>query len=122
MAKEKTARQILDAAMTETELEDTARQLAESLGFMTFHPQKSLRHDSRSGKTYHLTSYKGNKGFPDWVYAREGKVLFVEYKMEGKYPDPDQRKWLAALGDYGRLWRPSDLSSGVIERTLRSLL
>jgi hypothetical protein len=121
MKKEKTARQILDAAMTETELENAAREIAQTLGFMVFHPQKSLRLDPKSGKTYHLTSYKGDKGFPDWVYAKDGKVLFVEYKMEGKYPDPDQRKWLAALGDLGRLWRPGDLSSGVIEKTLRSL-
>lgn len=121
MKKEKTARQILDAAMTETELENAAREIAERLGFMVFHPQKSLRHDARSGKTYHLTSYKGDKGFPDWVYARRGKVLFVEYKMEGKYPDPDQRKWLEALGPLARLWKPSNLSSGEILDTLASL-
>lgn len=94
-------------------------EMAKTLGFMVFHPKKSLRVDQKSGKTYHLTSYQGDKGFPDWTYARNGAVLFVEYKMEGKYPDPDQRLWLNTLGPLARLWRPRNLSSGEILDTLQ---
>lgn len=120
MAKVQTARQILDKAMTETELESVVLEFAHEMGILAFHPMKSVRMN-KAGKLVHMTAYRGDKGFPDWVYARTGKVLFVEYKMEGKYPDPDQRKWLAALGDLARLWRPSNLSSGEIRETLINL-
>lgn len=111
----------LDKAMTEKELESAAMEIAKALGFMVFHPTKSVRMNTGGGKPYHLTAYRGDKGFPDWTYARKGQVLFAEYKMEGKYPDADQRKWLDALGDLGRFWRPRDLSSGEILRTLTML-
>lgn len=121
MPKAQTASQILDKAMTESQLENTVMEIAKSLKYMVFHPSKSIQRNAKSGKTYHLTAYKGDKGFPDWVYARNGKVLFVEYKMEGKYPDVDQKRWLAALSPHSRLWRPSALSSGEILETLTNL-
>lgn len=114
------ARKILDRAMSEEDLEDTVAEIAVRLGYMVFHPNKATI-KGRKGEPVWLTAYKGNKGFPDWVFARNGKVLFVEFKKEGRYPSPHQREWLRELGPLARVWRPSDLSSGEIMRTLVEL-
>lgn len=106
--------------MSEKELEDAVLAIAKTLGYRCFHPLTAIREQKGVGKRY-MTAYQGDRGFPDWVYARKGKVLFVEYKKEGRYPDPDQRAWLAELGPLARLWRPSNLSSGEILETLTSL-
>jgi VRR-NUC domain-containing protein len=60
------------------------------------------------------------KGFPDLVLARE-RVLFVELKADGKYPGPDQRRWMERLRGAGaevHVWKPRDLESGLIEELL----
>lgn len=44
-----------------------------------------------------LTPVGYKPGWPDLVLAKSGRVLFVELKGPGKYPTPDQRKWLALL-------------------------
>jgi hypothetical protein len=54
------------------------------------------------------TPQSGDPGFPDLVLTRDGIVLVVELKSaDGKFR-PGQKEWLAALGPYGRCWRPSD--------------
>lgn len=60
---------------------------------------------NRAGKW--MTAIQGHPGLPDWTIARDGWVLLVELKKERGRVRPDQRLWLAALGTYGRLWRPS---------------
>lgn len=55
-----------------------------------------------------VTPMSGDVGFPDLVISRDGWVLVVELKRNGKNPSPAQRRWLAALGAYGRCWKPSD--------------
>lgn len=119
MPKKLTAKQTLDRSMSENDLEDAAAALARTLGFMIFHPQRAQYENKKTGKRAWMTAYKGDKGFPDWVYAKTGKVLFVEFKTELGKTDEYQEKWLATLGALARLWRPSDLSSGLIEKTLR---
>ena len=57
------------------------------------------------------TPMSGHTGFPDLVLARDGDVLLVELKQDGKYPRPDQRLWLAHLGPHGCVWRPADLDT-----------
>jgi hypothetical protein len=49
----------------------------------------------------------GHRGFPDLVLARHGRVLLAELKADGGRLGPGQPEWLAALGDHGRLWRPT---------------
>jgi hypothetical protein len=50
----------------------------------------------------------GPKGKPDLTLARDGVILLAELKKEGGTLSEDQRQWLAALGPYGRLWKPRD--------------
>jgi len=51
--------------------------------------------------------------------ARDHRTLFVEFKTEKGKLTEAQVAWGEALGDAWRLWRPDDLLSGEIERTLR---
>lgn len=55
-----------------------------------------------------VTAMQGHKGFPDLVLARNGQLILAELKSDTGRVDPEQRKWLAALGTYARLWRPDD--------------
>lgn len=71
------------------------------------------------------TAVQGDgKGWPDLVIVGPGGVLYRELKATGKYPDLDQRAWIAALGAAGQdvaVWRPVDLISGRIEAELRAI-
>jgi hypothetical protein len=46
-------------------------------------------------------------GVPDLLLVRGGCVILAELKAEKGRVSPTQASWLAALGSYGRLWRPS---------------
>jgi hypothetical protein len=59
-------------------------------------------------RTGWATPLQGHAGFPDLALARAGRVLLAELKTDRGRPTPDQRRWLAELGDHGRLWRPAD--------------
>lgn len=54
------------------------------------------------------TPMQGDKGFPDLVLARGGRVILAEVKSDTGRLGPGQPEWLGAIGDYGRLWRPRD--------------
>jgi hypothetical protein len=60
----------------------------------------------RSGR--YATPLQGNKGCPDLILARTGRVLLVELKSQRGRLSVDQAAWLGALGRNGRLWRPRD--------------
>ena len=50
------------------------------------------------------------KGYPDLTIARE-RIVWIEFKAEGKYLEPDQKKWRDAILQAGGEWylvRPSD--------------
>ncbi len=72
-----------------------------------------------------VTAVDGDgRGFPDCVIAGVGGVLYRELKADGKYPEPDQRKWIAVLTEAGAdvgVWRPRDLKGGRIEVELKAL-
>lgn len=85
------------AAMSEDELQAKVEALAREFGWIFYHT-----HDSR----------RSQKGFPDLVMVRRGRIIWRELKtMTGK-PTPEQRTWLDALAkanaDVG-IWRPIDL-------------
>lgn len=66
-----------------------------------------------SWKRYHtFNSKRSTGGFPDWVFVKDGRILFVELKAQGKKPRPDQQEWLDALalvpGAEVYVWRPAD--------------
>lgn len=54
-----------------------------------------------------ITPMAGDKGFPDLVLAKHGRLLLAELKTDKGRPSREQEAWLAALGSHGRLWRPA---------------
>lgn len=64
-------------------------------------------------RSYHTRySIKSVAGFPDEVFIRPPRVLFVELKAEGKNPTNAQWDWIKLLldcpGVETYVWRPSD--------------
>ena len=74
------------------------------------------------GWHFHHTfdSRRSAPGFPDAVFLRRPRVLFVEFKAERGRLTNDQRaclEELRACGQEAYLWRPSDIET--ITRILR---
>lgn len=94
--------------MTERQLQDAVLRLARLGGWLAYHT-----HDSR----------RSQPGFPDLVLIRPPDLLFVELKSATGVVTLAQEDWLLRLQNARhvrtRLWRPTDWTSGLIERTLR---
>jgi len=94
--------------MTESDLSRAVLDMARLFGWMGYHTWSSV----------HSTG-----GFPDWVFVRPPRVLFVELKRKGRNPTETQDAWLDALLDCPGvevyIWRPADLDDGTIESVLR---
>ncbi len=109
----------LDALTPESTFGSQLCEWAQAHGWLGFH--------LRAARTKHgwATPLEGDKGFPDWVFVKhvvpedpsQDIVVFAELKAKGKYPEPDQRKWLEALGRVAQrsngairvfTWRPAD--------------
>lgn len=110
-------RKVLNAAMTERELFECVRAHLNAFGWLWHHV-----YDAR----------RSNAGLPDLIAVKNGRLLFIELKTEKGRLTDEQRVWLMALhhagGEEGTpygartcVWRPSDLSSGVIESVLRGV-
>ena len=57
------------------------------------------------------TALSGIPGFPDYIAARDGVLIFFELKRERGQVKPWQREWLEDLKACGQrvyLWRPSN--------------
>jgi hypothetical protein len=67
------------------------------------HIRAAQHHGKRWG-----VPYEGDSGLPDLILARAGVVILAELKSATGKPTPEQAAWLAAAGENGRLWRPSD--------------
>lgn len=94
------------AAMTEAELEEQIRKLCEDLHVFRYHLPDSRRVDA---------------GFPDDVLIGPGGVLFRECKTEKGTLRAAQRLVIGLLEAAGadvKVWRPSDLYSGTIQREI----
>ena len=95
------ARDSMNAAMTEAELLDAVRQTARLSGFLTYHTSRS----------------EGSEpGFPDLVMANErtGALLFRELKTMNGRTSQAQRQWIAALRSAGAdadVLRPDGLAA-----------
>ena len=50
---------------------------------------------------------KGNRGFPDVFFARNGRVLMVEFKSEKGTLSKWQHHWFRHLPE-GYIWKPED--------------
>ncbi len=90
------ARRVLDLAMSETYWQDLVRDLARTLGYITYHT-----HDSK----------RSNSGFPDLVLVGRKQVIFAELKAEHGKLTQAQALWQAAVlgaGAKAYVCRPSD--------------
>lgn len=67
------------------------------------------------------TPFEGDKGFPDTVIARRGRIIVAELKANDGRPEPEQLRWLEELGPIGRLWRPRDRPKIIRELTSREI-
>jgi hypothetical protein len=92
--------------MTERQLQAAVIQLAELLGWMTYHT-----HDSR----------RSNPGYPDLTLVKDDRLLFVELKSATGRLTTEQTEWLRALGYCASVatWRPEQWADGTIEAVLR---
>jgi hypothetical protein len=77
---------VLSKAMTEDELLTAITEAATYLGWRWHHIRRSDK-----------AIQQGDAGFPDVVLARNGRILFLELKREGKTPTLGQYEWLGAL-------------------------
>ncbi len=107
--------------ITEKQLLATVVEMAEANSWLVYH-QLDQGGVTEDGRMWH--GMRIGPGFPDLVLVRPRpyQLLFRELKSEkGKLSDA-QQKWLTYLlyaeAD-ARIWRPSDLVSGLIEETLR---
>ena len=72
----------------------------------------------RPGKTQRgrwVTPIQGDKGAPDLILAKDGRVLLVELKRDSGKPTREQVEWLAAAGGHGRLWRPENRAAILVD-------
>ncbi len=96
-------------AETETDFQRSVLKAADGAGWYR-------HHDSNTQARYPLS----DKGFPDLVLARDGRIIFAELKKDAKsQPDQDQQIWLDHLRGSDILgprngapevyvWRPQD--------------
>ena len=112
---------ILAGAMTESDLQQNVVDLAHACGWLVHHTRPAMKRDG----TWR-TPVQGDKGFPDLVLARRGKIIFLELKSQRGQPTNEQLEWLNRLAPHtgldlpvvGLVVRPSDWLNGTIEEAL----
>lgn len=119
--------------MPESALQKTVLDLAPLYGFtLTIHFKPAMVNTPRGQRW--VTAQQGVPGWPDLVLLQEEppyRLLHIEFKGYRQHKttkawilgkaSPDQKRWLAALGQAGReayLFTPDDLDSGEILRIL----
>lgn len=110
------SRAILDAAMSEADLQAAILDLARLRGWLVAH--------FRPGRTlagWRTPIAADGEGFPDLVMLRGERLVVVECKRLRGRVAPAQARWLEAWravpGAEVHLWRPGDWAE--IERVLR---
>lgn len=102
------SRRLLDAVVPEKDFQRQVIELAELRRFRTYHTFDS-RHSAA--------------GFPDIVAVKGERMLAIELKAEAGRVTAEQQAWLDALalvpGVEVHVWKPGDMSSGLIEEVLR---
>lgn len=104
------ALRVLAAAMTEAELQANVIDLAHVYGWLICHQRPAL---TTSG---YRTAIQGDRGFPDVVMAKRGRVLLAELKSQTGRLTAEQQTWVTASGAY--VWRPMSWLNGDIHRVL----
>lgn len=62
-----------------------------------------------------VTPMQGDKGAPDLILAKAGRVLLAELKSDKGKTTPEQEAWLAAAGGHGRVWRPKHMDAVLLD-------
>ena len=112
------ARKILDAATSEDQLLDKTIRYARLRHWYVHHDRPARTRDGWR------TAIQGDKGFPDFLAVREGRMVIAEFKDEKGRVSPGQEEWLrrfvevaaSALVVEVYVWRPSSWPE--IERIL----
>src|SRR5688500_13443580 len=112
------ARETLDAAMSEKAFMDAVTDLAEAYGWLWAHvPDKLYKLAAKEGR---YDAMGGAKALPDLImvhpFDQWRPIIFAELKTERGKASEEQLQWLAALyrgevmEDYVlvRLWKPHD--------------
>ena len=99
-------------ALLEHDFAVAVREYAEARGWKVGYTKRT-GYIGKDGKWKGM----GPKGEPDHRLARNGVYFAAELKAEEGRLSPEQRAWLEALGEHGRLWRPRDTEA--IMETLR---
>ncbi len=92
--------------ITEREFQLQVMELAYIRGWSTFHV--------RAGRTLDSWRTPGSgtmaKGWPDCVFVRGSRIIFVELKRDGGKPTADQRRVLDVLSKAAEayVWEPKD--------------
>ena len=96
------AKEVVNRTMSERELGQTIREMAEAFGWSVYQVLDTRDYAKRT-----------SKGFPDQFIARPGRALALELKTEQGIVTPDQELWVATLdsipGITGVVIRPHDL-------------
>ena len=93
--------------MLERDFATQVEHLLDLFGWLWKHDEPAVR---QSGKW--ATSFRGARGFPDYVATRNGRVLFAEIKNERGRLTKTQELWLDTLRTSTAevyVWRPGDL-------------
>lgn len=109
-------------SMSEETLLSHVLDAAKKLGWRTTHFRPALLADG----SWRTAVQGDGKGWPDLVLVNErmGELLFVELKSTDGELTPEQAAWLCALQNVGQradVWRPSDWTSGHIQRVLEGV-
>ena len=92
--------------MTEAEFTNQLLAWAKTFGWRRFHVRSSGR--MSNGKA--IPVVQGDKGFPDLVLAKPGRLVFAELKVGGNKARSEQTDWLdllAASNAECHVWTPA---------------
>jgi len=93
--------------MLEREFATQVEHLLDLFGWLWKHDEPAVR---QSGKW--ATSFRGARGFPDYIATRDGRLVFAEIKNERGRLTSSQVLWLETLQTTSAevyVWRPNDL-------------
>jgi len=91
----------------ESAFADQIEHLLELFGWTWTHFEPAIRQSGRWA-----TPLRGDKGLPDYIAVRDGRLLFIEIKGTGGRPTMAQIAWLEQLRNAGAetfLWWPDDI-------------